>query len=189
LESHPKNQHAHLPRLVGAAYRGLAMVHWTMTLADRAAQEPDEAYHARFRELLLHTAIRYDVLYPAYCLMIDHLHVLAVGTVEAGSDQKLAMTFLRRHLNELLATRYRARLQKQAYDNVLREKERERGAFQVVAFYILENPVRKGLAASADQWGFSGCMVPGHPSWNVFHPEYWPCFWKAYEKAIEAGRR
>lgn len=178
----------HLPRLAPEAYRGLAMVHWSMSLDGRFAGWLDDTSHAWMRELALHTAVRYDLLIPAYCAMPDHLHLLAVGTSSA-SDQKQGMAFLRRHLNDLLATRYRARLQRQSYDNVLREQDRERGAFQKVAFYVLENPVRKGLVASANQWPSSGCIVPGHPGWNVFHSDYWDCFWREYATRHDGGGR
>lgn len=171
--------HGHLPRLQPEAYRGYAMVHWTMSLLNRTDGWLDETSHARFRELALHTAAGNHFLIPAYCVMPNHVHLLTVG-VRAESDQKRGMAFLRRQFNDLLTTRYRARLQKQAYDNVLREKDRERGAFQSVAHYILENPVRAGLVKVAGDWSFSGCVAPGHPGWDVFHPKYWETFWKVY---------
>ena len=179
----------HLPRLSPEHYQGLAMVHWTMTLADRAVIHLDDLFHTRVRELLLHATVQQRVFFPAYCLMPDHLHLLAVGT-SPGSDQLLAIRFIRSHLGALLLAPLGLRLQKQAFDHVLREEERERGAFQSAAFYILENPVRKGLAESGAAWSFSGCVVPGHPEWAVFHPQYWEAFWRVYAAAVgeERGR-
>jgi hypothetical protein len=44
------------------------------------------------------------------------------------------------------------RFQKQPYDHVLREAERQRGAFQATAFYILANPVRADLTERMENW-------------------------------------
>jgi hypothetical protein len=72
------------------------------------------------------------------------------------------------------------RLQKQTYDHVLKEHERRRNAFARVCFYILENPVRAKLVESAQDWPFSGAIVPGYPSLQPFDEEFWPIFWKVY---------
>jgi len=155
------------------------MVHWTMNLRDRHREWLDDVSHAKLRELLLHMATMYGISVSVYCAMPDHTHLLWLG-LRLNSDQLNACEFFRRHVNDMLATRYQARLQKQAYDHVLREKERERGPFEKIAFYILENPVRAGLVATAQNWPCSGCIVAGHPSWSVFHENYWETFWNWY---------
>lgn len=179
--------HKHLPRLAQTAYGGYASVHWNFTTDRRAEGWLDAAFHAQFRETLLHAALLYRVLCPVYCLMPDHMHLLLMGTHEA-SDQRRAIAFVRRHVNRLLLSGGgRFELQKQAYDHVLCESERERGAFRAVAWYIAENPVRAKLTQSAHEWPSTGCMVPGHPDWSVFHPEFWTCFWGAYELACRSS--
>jgi REP element-mobilizing transposase RayT len=89
---------SHLPRLDEAAYAGTAMVHWTLTLEDRATGWLDAAFHRRFRELTLHASARQPFVCPVYCLMPDHMHVVWCGT-SSHSQQLLAMRFLRRSLN------------------------------------------------------------------------------------------
>jgi len=174
--------HRHLPRLSPEFYRERSLVHWVFTVDQRLTGWLDDFSHARIREVLLHTVVRYDLLCPVYCLMPDHMHVLMMGISE-GSDQQQAVVFMRRHLNAVLDF-HGVSLQKQAYDHVLREDERERMAFEKIAWYILENPVRAGLVKERSGWRFSGCSVPGHPSWSVFHNEYWPCFWAEYEASV-----
>ena len=73
------------------------MVHWTITLTDRATGWLDGLFHFRFRELLLHTAAREGLFCPTYVLMPDHMHLVWMG-LRAGSDQRNAMKFLRKHL-------------------------------------------------------------------------------------------
>jgi REP element-mobilizing transposase RayT len=175
--------HSHLPRLDGAHYCGPAVVHWVFTIADRRTGWLDDALHGHIRELMLHTVVRCELLCPVYCLMPDHVHLLWMGMSEA-TDQRKACTFLRRHLNLALKDRGVC-LQKQAYDHVLREQDRERNAFEKIAWYILENPVRAGLVKDRAEWGYCGCVAPGFPGWKVWHDQYWPRFWCEYQAIRE----
>ena len=188
----------HLPRLERRNYQRHAVVHWTMTVQKRATGWMDDAFHQHFRELMLHASAREDLSCPAYCLMPDHLHLMWMG-LRLGTDQLNGIKFLREYLNKLLATRSSRRqsvvtsstdsrpqlpsefrLQKQTHDHVLKEDERRRNAFARVCFYVLENPVRANLVERAQDWPFSGALVPGYPSLQPFEEEFWPTFWKVY---------
>ena len=147
----------HLPRLEPQFYRGFAVVHWVMAVQDRRTGWLTPEFHYRCRETLLHTMVRYHLSSPAYCLMPDHAHFIWMG-VHEGADQALAAEFFRRQTNSLLAP---ASWQKQAFDHVLREHERKRGAFGSVCHYVFENPGRKGLVAAWQEWKFSGATLPG----------------------------
>ncbi len=113
--------------------------------------------------------------------MPDHMHFLWVG-VATETDQLKASEFFRKHVNTILSP---FRFQKQPYDNVLREKDRERNAFRKTAGYILENPVREGLCSSAEQYPWAGSVVPGYPDLDVFDKGYWDLFWRLYKAACE----
>jgi len=142
-------------------------------------------YHARFRELLLHTLFRFNLVCPVYCLMPDHMHLLWMGT-KTDSDQQMGVAFFRRHLNPILAP---YRLQKQAYDHILKESEREKNAFQSLVFYILENPVRQGLALQREKHEYSGSLAPGYPNINLALDGNWLRFWQIVEKLTLKGTR
>jgi hypothetical protein len=102
--------------------------------------------------------------------------------ISAVSNQRLAASFQRKHLNNLLSPH---RLQKQAYDHVLREEQRHKGAVEKTVYYILKNPVRADLVNDADAYPFSGCLIPGYPDWNVHNPQsFWPAFWKVYARMV-----
>jgi len=77
--------------------------------------------------------------------MPDHIHLVWSG-VEISSDQLAATTWLRRRLNGWLKPGGQ-RLQKQAYDRVLRESDRDRFAFEKLIAYLFANPVRGGFIA------------------------------------------
>ncbi len=91
-----------LPRLARHHYQGHAVVHWEGTVADRATGWLDDAFHARFLELLLHAAAREALLCPVYCLMPDHFHLVWMG-LRRASDQRNGMKFLREFVNTELA--------------------------------------------------------------------------------------
>jgi putative transposase len=169
---------SHLPRLDEAAYAGTAMVHWTLTLEDRATGWLDATFHRRFRELTLHASARQPFVCPVYCLMPDHMHVVWCGT-SSHSQQLLAMRFLRRSLNLILKP---ARLQHQPHDHVLDDSEREPEAFENACAYVLENPVRAELVAEPREWKWLGCVVPGYPFLHPLQQDYWSKFWKLYRK-------
>ena len=120
----------------------LALSTGSSALEDRATGWLDEKFHRHFREILTHTAARYALVAPVYCLMPDHIHVLFWGRCD-DSDAYLAARFLRKHTARELAP---AHYQKQAYDHVLSENQLNRDAFEAICFYILENPVRPSCA-------------------------------------------
>jgi REP element-mobilizing transposase RayT len=183
-EDTPLNDRDHLPRLGAGAYRGRAIVHWTLTAETRGTGWLDDAFHVRFRWLLLHGCARYEVACPVYCLMPDHAHLLVVGWSQAA-DQRLFMPWLRKQTNLMLKEREHA-WQKQAHDHVLRPQEADRYAFLSLVKYLTENPVRAGLVKTAPDWRYTGSVVPGYPELEFWAADYW----ERYERivAARAGR-
>ena len=110
--------------------------------------------------------------------MPDHLHLVWMG-LRLDSDQFNAMSFLRTYLDPALAP---ARFQPQSHDSVLRQAEREHGAFAKVCFYILNNPVAAELVIKAEDWSFCGAVVAGYPTLHPLNPDFWEKFWKLYAK-------
>jgi REP element-mobilizing transposase RayT len=179
----PLETRGYLPRLSADHYRGRSVVFWTHTIKHRARGWLDEDFHQRFRELILHVAIREQMLCPIYIMMPDHIHHVWMG-VSAASDQQRASVFLRRHLESALTP---FQFQHQAYDHVLRERERKRNAFAATCAYIADNPARAGLITDARLWPFTGCMVPGYPSLHPLAPDFWVKFWRIYRALVERG--
>ena len=159
----PLNRPFYLPRLPREHYQGDAVVHWTLTIFDRARGWLTNEFYLSFREIMLHTAAREGLLCPVYCLMPDHMHLIWMG-LRRDTDQRNGMAFLRTHLKPLLKP---ARLQMQAQDHILRSEQRKRGAFAKVCLYVSANPVRAELVKHDADWRFTGCVVPGYPK---LHP-------------------
>jgi hypothetical protein len=108
--------------------------------------------------------------------MPDHLNLILMG-LDPTSDQLNGISFLRAQLKTALAP---AKLQHQAYDHVLAEKERKRGAYAATCHYILENPVRADLVKNPQDWPYLGAIIPGYPQSDPLAPAFWPKFWKLY---------
>ena len=87
------------------------------------------------------------------------------------------MKFLRKPLNQVLE-KLGAELQKQPYDHVLRDNERQPIAFQNVVEYIARNPERKQLVPPDRfrDYPYSGCLLPGYPDLTPFQPDFWELF-------------
>ena len=168
-----------LPRLPAEYYRSHAHVLWTYVVKDRHTGWLNSAFHAHFRETLLHTCSRYHLGCARYVLMPDHLHMIWVGADEA-SDQLKATKFLRTHLP--------LDWQKQAHDHVLRDKERQSGHFADACDYLRENPVRVSLVKSAAEWPYAGSLVPGFPDLDPWDSDaFWRCY-RAYRRSLEAWK-
>ena len=181
----------HLTRLPGEYYQAFAVVHWTITFELRATGWLDEAFHAHFRELLLHAAAREGLFCPAYVLMPDHVHLMWMG-LKRTTDQRNAMRYLRRFVQIELTRRAGPghppyELQKQSHDSVLREPAREQDAFAAACFYVLSNPVRAGLVEYPSDWPWLGAIVPGYADLHPLNSNFWPLFWKLYQEHREPG--
>jgi putative transposase len=173
------NRSFYLPRLPREYYQGDAVVHWTLPVFCRRKGWLGDRFHAVFRELMLHTAVREGLFCATYCLMPDHLHVVWMG-LRLDSDQLKGMAFLRKYLEPELAPQ---RFQHQAHDHMLKQEERRRNAFAGVCNYILENPLRAELVKHPADWPFSGAVVPGYPEMHPLVGDFWRLFWKLYGQA------
>jgi REP element-mobilizing transposase RayT len=176
----------YLPRLPREHYQGNAVVHWTMPVALRGTGWLNVAFHAHFREIMLHAAARENLFCPTYCLMPDHIHLVWMG-LRRESDQRNGLKFLREHLGPALRPH---RFQHQPYDHVLRESERIKLAFSKVCFYLMDNPCRAKLVQRPEDWPYAGAIVPGCPKLHPLDDDFWPLFWKLYASASapEAGQ-
>jgi len=172
--------HKHLPRLPDEHYRGQAYVHWTMTTRDRQTGWLIPIFYYKFREILTHTMFRYGLTCPIYCCMPDHLHMLWIGILDQA-DQRVAAKYFRKQINPAL-DKLGTQFQRQPYDHVLSEEEREREAFENVAEYIARNPERRELVPPDGfrDYKYTGCLVPGYPELNVWQDDYWDRFWRTY---------
>jgi len=89
--------------------------------------------------------------------MPDHLHFL----VSPGEDGASVLSFTEQYkgktTNESWRFDWQGKLwQPRYYDHIVRDDE----DLVLIARYILDNPVRKGLVKHAEDWPWSGQMNP-----------------------------
>jgi putative transposase len=101
------------------------------------------------------TAVEEQFAVIAYCFMPDHLHLVVEGKAH-DSDCRRFSVRSRRHSAFYYFRQYSEILwQSVARERSLRDREQ---AFKV-AGYVLENPVRAGLAATIAEYPFAGSLV------------------------------
>jgi putative transposase len=177
----------HLSRLDPRFYQGFAYVHWMITMHDRKTGWLDPLFYYQFREILTHTLFRYGICCPIYCCMPDHIHLIWIGVLD-HSDQLIAMKFFRKKLDRILE-KIDTATQREIYDHVLREEERQNSAFEIVAEYIARNPERAGLIKHDcfRSYPYTECLVPGYPELELWKPDSWQRFWRCYSYLRKYG--
>jgi hypothetical protein len=63
---------------------------------------------------------------------------------------------------------------------VLREKDREKDAFDKVVRYVLNNPVRSEYVERWQEWDYLDAMIPGFPEVRLRDEGFWERFWRIY---------
>ena len=87
--------------------------------------------------------------------MPDHLHLLVEGTAD-DADCKRFVARAKQDSGFYYSKEHRATLwQRYGFEHVIRDDE----ITGLVAGYILENPIRKGIVARVEDYPFVGSMV------------------------------
>ena len=87
--------------------------------------------------------------------MPDHLHLELAGLSPESDLISLLRDFKGGSTARIRTVGQTHLWQRSFYDHILREGERERG----VAWYIFNNPVRKGLVADSRDWPHTGSWM------------------------------
>ena len=118
--------------------------------------------HAVLKVLTEHR-LPLNTLVLAYCLMPDHLHLLLTPRLKGASMLTFVDQFKGKSTARSWPTGWQGRLwQARYHDHVLRADEE----FRVVAAYILENPIRKGMVERPEEYLWSG-GIDRYGGWHV----------------------
>ena len=108
-------------------------------------------------EALMFRRKRGEMRLYVYCLMPDHLHLAMSPCAGKGTVSKIMQGF------KSWTTRVSwqhgekgALWERSFYDHIARSYE----DLRAICEYILNNPVRKGLAITAEEWPYSGLVDP-----------------------------
>jgi len=100
-------------------------------------------------------AAAYDMALVAYCFMPDHVHLLVSGATEAADLRAFVIDF-----KQVTGFEYRQRYgrhlwQPGYFDRILRDDE----STEAAARYVLENPIRAGLASRLGEYRLAGSDI------------------------------
>ncbi|OGW45269.1 MAG: hypothetical protein A2078_07130 [Nitrospirae bacterium GWC2_57_9] len=141
-------------RLDRELYRGVVSVSFTLCIQDkkRLFIEPNSVQ--TFINILTELIQKTPSKVPVYCFMPDHLHLLIQGTSSESDVWKTVVSFKQKTGFWLASNKPEIKWQKDFYDHVVRNHEK----FAVLVRYILDNPVRKGLARSWEDYPYKGAV-------------------------------
>jgi putative transposase len=145
----------HAVPLVDFDYRGKHCYHVTWCCDARKVAFTDVDAVELVRAQILRASEPSGMNILAYCYMPDHLHLLVEGTT-ATADAKRFFRLAKQYSGYHYARAHRNRLwQRYGYEHLLRPDQ----LWEEVAKYILENPIRAGLAVTCDAYPFTGSEV------------------------------
>jgi putative transposase len=134
------------PRLKDFDYSSLQAYFITICSFDRKPYFENDNFNTAVINCLKGERKRADFLVYVYCLMPDHLHLLLSPPGDGLSVSQFIGGFKSKANRIAWEFGVKGKLwQGRFYDHVLRKKEK----MNVIGEYILNNPVRKGLA---DDW-------------------------------------
>jgi len=98
-----------------------------------------------------------DYLLHAWVVMPNHVHLLVTPQVDVPGLFRRLKGASARESNKLLGQMGRPLWQDESYDRLVRSAEE----FRRIEKYVLQNPVRAGLARSAEEYQWSSISKPG----------------------------
>jgi putative transposase len=142
-------------RLESVSYVGLHRYFVTTCTAYRRTIFNESPVAKEADERILHVSAEFEFAVAAYCFMPDHLHLVLMAQSEQSdlprfmkqAKQVTGFDYRRRHPKPLWQPGY--------HDRILRDDE----ATLAVVRYVLENPIRAGLAQALGEWPSAGSHV------------------------------
>ncbi len=142
-------------RLPKESYRGEISVAFTLCL--RKDSIPSEFLDPKivdtFVDILASVISETDCFIPVYCFMPDHQHLIVSGRQKDSNIWSTVVKY-KQKTGFLLAKDTSLRWQKDFYDHTM--KSNRDVTTQVK--YILDNPVRKGLVKSWEEYPYKGSI-------------------------------
>lgn len=147
--------HRKVARLPAQNYLGRQTYFVTICCDHRAPHLHEQTTAHGILALLQECAACHSFVLHAFCLMPDHLHVLAEGTRDRCDLPEFIRLFKQRTSFEFRKSHRRPLWERSYYDHILRPSDR----VEDVACYIWWNPVRQKLCARPHEFPYSGSQT------------------------------
>jgi REP element-mobilizing transposase RayT len=141
-------------RLSKEFYKGEVSIAFTLCMKDSAQAFKDNAIVAVFTEMLASTTFKQDCIIPVYCFMPNHQHLIVTGKKINSDIWKLIVNYKQKTGFWMSKNKIGIKWQKDFYDHIIRTRK---DLSQQVK-YVLNNPVRKGLVTSWEEYPFKGSI-------------------------------
>lgn len=141
-------------RLPGAFYIGSISVAFTVCVKDNVRVFINPEIISVFTDILASVTAKSDCIVPVYCFMPDHQHIIITGTSDDSDVWKTMVHYKQKTGFWMVGNLLNIKWQKDFYDHVIRKHE------DIVAQvkYVLDNPVRKGLVSTWEEYPFKGSI-------------------------------
>jgi REP element-mobilizing transposase RayT len=139
-------------RLTGGAYQGRVSAAFTLCVAERKRLFVTTFMVEVFVGSLQKVAEKHDFR-AIYCLMPDHLHLVALGNSDNSNVLRAVKHYTQVTGYWLKQNRHSFEWQRSFYDRIIRA--RELGSH---VRYVLDNPVRTGLVLEWRDYRFRGAI-------------------------------
>jgi putative transposase len=141
-------------RLTRESYKGFVSAAFTLCIFNRKPVFTEPAIIRVFLDILIAIAKKTHCIVPAYCFMPDHLHLLIRSMSGEADLWKTVVTYKQKTGYWLSINKPEIKWQKDFYDHIIRSDEKTGTHIK----YILDNPVRKGIAASWQDYPYKGSV-------------------------------
>jgi len=142
-------------RLPAGRYRGRSFYFLTLCFADRRRFGANPRIAPWIAACLRRRAASSGFFIHAYCVMPDHVHILAAAAADESNLIKLVESFKQETGREFSRRTGRRLWQVKYYDHILRRSD----AFDRVAWYIWMNPARRGLCRAPSEYPYLGSFT------------------------------
>ena len=142
-------------RLPAGVYRGRHLYFVTLCFENRRRLGANPRIAQWIVNQLRKHAADYEFFIHAYCIMPDHVHMLAAAAAETSNLIKFIEAFKQETAIEFARRTHRRLWQFKYYDHILRSND----SADRVAWYIWLNPVRAGLCRAPADYPFLGSFT------------------------------
>lgn len=138
-------------------YKGTISVAFTLCLGEDSEKgfnlnEPEIV--KAFTGFLTLASEKEKCIIPVYCFMPNHQHLIITGTANNSNLWESVVNYKQKTGYRFSKNRPEMRWQKDFYDHIIRTD----GSVAVQVKYILDNPVRKGLVPTWQEYPFKGSI-------------------------------
>jgi putative transposase len=172
-------------RLQSENYRGRRLYFATLCFYERRPLGNNQRFASwLIGRLRVHAAAN-EFLVHAYCIMPDHMHLLAEGANDECNLRDFIERFKQRTAFEFSGKATARLWQFKYYDHIVRTGE----AGDQIAWYIWMNPVRKGLCRTPQDYPLSGSFTDvGAKMLKKPFTQVWSPPWRKMPQQQNQGR-